>query len=295
MVHWSGVGYCRAVPRKMERVGLKHLRSVRVLRPWSVGLVVLASAACGGGSSPSSPSVTAPIVATDACAAVGQDAGGLAIRNGAACSPDRSAVVRLNLRMSDGSGLGTCTGTIIAPRQILTAAHCLDGGVGIVQVWLGVVGTEQIAAQSFVLWPNFVFNSQSSYDVGVVTMAADLPRTPMSILTSRDGRVGETAIIAGWGRDQNDVSTSLRAGSTVLSAVSSGYLETLYAPPSSSVCSGDSGGPIFLSEGGAWTLAGITSATSEAVCNTGTNFYQSVRQSSVLAFILQHVPTVGRR
>ena len=161
------------------------------------------------------------------------------------------------------------------------------------KVWLG--SGAEIVAESFVYWPNFVFNTDSSYDVGLVTMSEDLPRMPVSLLTSRDGTVGETAVIAGWGRDDNDVSTSLRAGSTVLSAVSSRYLETIYAPPSSSVCSGDSGGPILVLQGGIWTLAGITSATSESTCNTGTNFYQSVRHPSVLGFILQHVPTVGQR
>jgi hypothetical protein len=61
------------------------------------------------------------------------------------------------------------------------------------------------------------------------------------------------------------------------------------------VCSGDSGGPLLLQEGGAWAIAGITSATSNVVCNTGTNFYQAIRQQNVRSFILQHVPGVAQR
>jgi hypothetical protein len=61
------------------------------------------------------------------------------------------------------------------------------------------------------------------------------------------------------------------------------------------VCSGDSGGPILVSEGGAWVIAGITSSTSDNICNTGTNYYQSVRHPSVLGFIIGHIANVIER
>jgi hypothetical protein len=256
--------------------------------------VVFASA-CGGGSSPTTPTVAAPIPSAQACSALAQLGSGLAILNGGDCSAAGTPVVKLNMRDASGSGLGSCTGTIIGPRTVLTAAHCLDEGVAVVRVWLGIAGEDEIVAQSFVAWPNYVFNTPSSYDVGVITMAQDLGRPAASILTSREGRVGETAIIAGWGRNQENITTVLRAGSTVLSAVSGAYLQTAYAPPSSSVCSGDSGGPIFISQGSGWTVAGITSATSGNVCNEGTNFYQAIFNSNVRGFILQHVPTVAQR
>lgn len=260
-----------------------------------VGLGLLLLAACGGGGGSTTPTSPAPIPSADACNALGGTAAtvGTSILNGSNCSADRSSVVLLNMRTRDGFPVGACSGTVIAPRVVLTAAHCLDEDAGIVRVWLG--SGAEIVAQSFTFYPNYQFNSPGSFDVGVVVMGEDLPRTAVPILTSRDARVGETAIIAGWGRDQNDISATLRAGSTTLTAVSSTLLQTQYAPPSSSVCSGDSGGPILLSEGGAWTVAGITSATSANVCNTGTNFYQAVRSQSVRDFILQHVPGVLQR
>ena len=41
----------------------------------------------------------------------------------------------------------------------------------------------------------------ASGDVGVVFTDQDLVRTPQALLTSRDARVGEPAVIAGWGND----------------------------------------------------------------------------------------------
>ena len=252
--------------------------------------------ACGGGGGGSTPTPTspAPIPAVDACTVLGATPSGTAILNGSACAPERSPVVLLNMRRNDGTPLGACSGTVVWPRTILTAAHCLDEGVQAVRVWLGPPNPE-INAESWVFYPGYVFNRPDVYDVGVLSMSEDLPRTPVPVLTSRDARNGETAIVAGWGRDQNNAGATLRAGSTTLSAVGVSLLETLYRPPSSSICSGDSGGPILLQEGGAWTVGGITSATSDNICNTGTNFYQAVRQPNVRAFILEHVPAISQR
>ena len=255
----------------------------------TVCVLGLAVSACGGGNDDDSPTPSnpAPIPAAQTCGNIG----GTAILNGADCSPDTSAVLRLNM---EGGGLqqGSCTGTVIARRKILTAAHCVDGGVDLVRVWWGPPNP-QFVAQSFVHYPGFVFN-QSGFDVAVIRMSDDLPRNPVPVLLSRDARVGETAIIAGWGRDQNNESTTLRSGSTTISVVGN-LLQTPYAPPSSSVCQGDSGGPIMVQEGSTWTIAGITSATSNNVCNTGTNFYQAVRLQAVQDFILQHAPDAARR
>jgi secreted trypsin-like serine protease len=261
-------------------------------------LAAVCLAACGGGA-PSRPTPTPtptptpappPPAAAAACGALGVTAPpSLAIVNGAECSAANSPVVLLNMRHASGFALGACSGTIITPRAILTAAHCLDEDVGIVRVWLGA--GEEIVAESFAFHPSYT--QSNGLDVGVVIMAQDLPRTPVPLLASRDAARGESAVIAGWGRDQQSVGATLRAGATTISAVSSSFLETEFSTTASSICSGDSGGPILVSQGGRWAIAGISSAASVATCNAGTNFYVSVRNSAISSFILSRVPNAG--
>jgi secreted trypsin-like serine protease len=252
------------------------------------------SVACGGGSSPTSPAPppSSNLPAGGACGVLGASAS-TSILNGAECATGNSAVVLLNMRDRDGFGVGACTGTLIAPRAILTAAHCISGDVALVRVWLG--SGDEMVAQSFTPHPAYRGTGASTVDVAIVIMPNDVARTPVPLLLGRDARVGETAVIAGWGRDQNNVSATLRAGATSLTAAGPTLLETQFAATISSVCSGDSGGPIFLSEGGVWAIAGVTSATSQNICNTGTNFYVTIKNDSISSFILANVPAASRR
>ncbi|HJU44219.1 MAG TPA: trypsin-like serine protease [Vicinamibacterales bacterium] len=256
-------------------------------------VAIAMAVACGGGGGSATPP-TAPTPIVNQPPGGGCDTLGLtsspAILNGVECDTSRSAVVLLNMRDASGLAAGACSGTVIAERAILTAAHCLDQGVRLVRIFLGS-GLE-IVAESFIGHP--AFRGAGPNDVGVVKMRDPIGRRPIPLLLSRDARVGETAVVAGWGRNQNDVPATLRAGVTTVTGIGT-LLETQFGANVGSVCSGDSGGPILLSEGGAWTIAGVTSATSENICNTGTNFFVALRGEGIASFILGEVPDAVQR
>ncbi len=210
-------------------------------------LVAAALSAC-------SPSPTLP--------ATGARAG--AITNGAADSGDAGVVA-----LMQGNAL-QCTATLIAPRLLVTAAHCVPDGA-LPEAYFGSApgdGGPRVAILAVRRQPAFDAMTLSN-DIAMALLADAAPAgaTPWPLPAAPlDGSaVGLPLRLVGFGRTSaGDTSApEKRAGTTVLASLTA--TELGFAPSPSQTCEGDSGGPAFATVGGVEAIVGVTSS-GDAAC-----------------------------
>ena len=161
-----------------------------------------------------------------------------------------------------------CSGSLISPTVVITAAHCLPPNLsseGItdyqqIQVFFGsnVNGGGQTRNVTDG-WTNPAWNDQAiEDDFGMIRLDSPAPTTPYGLNTSAIV-MGEAVRIIGFGitvENGND-NGQKRQGSTVVDGVYVGVFTMSQSP--SGVCSGDSGGTALVVRNGVEVLGGIHS------------------------------------
>ena len=206
-------------------------------------------------------------VASSGCSATPEASLGAsqqAITYGTADTGDPAVVALAQLDPCAPAPTVYCTGTLIAPRVVVTAAHCVNLPTELLQVFFGSdagEGGTWLRAVDRDAHPDF---DGSTYlnDIGVVVLEADAPADPVPLQLDAldDSVIGATARIVGFGVPEpggGEVGVK-RTGTSEVSALEATRFETLPAPSMS--CQVDSGGPVFLTLGGAEVLAGLTSS-----------------------------------
>jgi hypothetical protein len=171
-----------------------------------------------------------------------------------------------------------CTGTVISPDEIVTAAHCVQQR-GYYYVYTGAneLGKgDRVAVEAIVF--NRTYSAKTfGNDVAVMRPLQPivLPSYPR-LATSSDlrwARLSQPLLkIQGWGANGMMPSDYLRTGDVILAGGFASKIWESYDPKTmlatwgqkdekryTSTCPGDSGGPLFADRNGILVLLGITS------------------------------------
>ncbi|WP_394842407.1 trypsin-like serine protease [Pendulispora brunnea] len=184
--------------------------------------------------------------------------------------PNDPAVVAVYARVPGATKGALCTGEIISPTVVLTAAHCItevDPG-SVHHVIPGfkfkeVPESQWLAVKETHADPQFdAQNLPNGHDIGVLilqepTTIAPLPfvRTPLP-----DSVVGQSVRLVGYGLNDGFGQTGAGIKREVTVPINSMDDKTLETGTfSKKSCNGDSGGPAFLKIDGKETIVGVTS------------------------------------
>lgn len=163
------------------------------------------------------------------------------------------------------SGSPFCTGTVVAKRVVVTAAHCLAGmSASRIRFAFGPNGFSpqaSVGVSRVVVHPQYDANRIKN-DIGVLILSSDAPVTPIAINTSMTSSwQGRSLVFVGYGVSNGVTQTgggTKRVVSIPISQV--GSTQFAYEDSRRNTCFGDSGGPAFAQDqNGNLLLAGVTS------------------------------------
>ena len=212
-----------------------------------------------------------------------------------------------------------CGGAVIAPRRVLTAAHCTRGETArSVDVLVGRTRLSQqdgqrIPVKAISVFPEYASGRTPALDAAVLTLARDAGVPSLAL--ARPGQdalwgPGTLAWVMGWGKlnarkspggssyyaDRlRELQEPIQGDDACESVYGLGWWDLPYRPAwlfcsgtpgdRAGACSGDSGAPLVVGTPGAWLMVGMGVAGDS--CASPGYFDLNVRVDQVSGFALQ--------
>lgn len=154
-----------------------------------------------------------------------------------------------------------CSGTLITPNAVLTAAHCIPENTQAAQTF--EVGGATYGTSQVVVHPDY---GSRDIDLAVMLLNQSVTNVEPSNIHRDTPEVGQSLTIVGFGatgtaQSGHDDSFGVKhVGQTPIDEVTATEINWNYDDPSeSNTAPGDSGGPAFIQVDGQYVVAGVTS------------------------------------